>query len=233
METGIQEFQNQKKAQAIRWQGQQDYETLVESGVPAMEALKRTSPKLFFNDPRGMAGALEAIKNPTQATIETINGTQFIRQPTGHLIQVSRTGEGTENKSTSVSTKADGVTITERLTPTELAAREKEAEIAKNQATYDTATAAIKGNWLPRNWGQGANIAAANTASNALVRLGRDPMTKQPMQMAPPSPAAPPPAALQGAATGIVTVVRPDGKRGTIPAGQLDDALSQGYKLLK
>jgi hypothetical protein len=50
------------KANAIRWQGQQDYQALVDSGVTPEDALRRTAHKLYFNEPSGVASLLRATK---------------------------------------------------------------------------------------------------------------------------------------------------------------------------
>lgn len=53
------------KVNAIRWQGQQDYQALVESGVTPEDALRRTAHKLYFNEPSGVASLLRATKPET------------------------------------------------------------------------------------------------------------------------------------------------------------------------
>lgn len=55
MDQRIKQRQEQQQADAIRWQGAQDYETLVQSGVNPGDALSRTASKLFYNDPQGLA----------------------------------------------------------------------------------------------------------------------------------------------------------------------------------
>lgn len=161
---------NNQQQTAMRWQGQQDYETLVKSGVDPMESLRRAAPKLFFNDPKGMAEAIRSISKPkpTQGAIETIGGEQFIRQPTGHLIQVNTAKNRPEERTVTVSTPipgdSSGARATMRLTPTEFSERNKQAEQGKLQEAYD---AAVKGS---KNWfGGSANKAAAITSSNALA----------------------------------------------------------------
>jgi len=60
-ELKLREYQDTQAAQAIRWQGEQDYRTLIDSGVDPEEALRRTAPKLFHNDPRALASAVEGM----------------------------------------------------------------------------------------------------------------------------------------------------------------------------
>lgn len=55
VELRIQDFEKEQRAAAIRWQGAQDYQTLVKSGVDSGAALRRTASKLFFNDPQGLS----------------------------------------------------------------------------------------------------------------------------------------------------------------------------------
>ena len=88
-EVGLRQFENEQKAQAIRWQGQQDYETLIKSGVDPMESLRRTAPKLFFNDPRGLASVVEEIRRPRQASIVTMDGVRGVLQPGGSFTPLS------------------------------------------------------------------------------------------------------------------------------------------------
>ena len=58
-ERGLQADKRDQEEQAIRWQGEQDYKTLVDSGVDPMEALQRTAGRLFHNQPREMSSAFE------------------------------------------------------------------------------------------------------------------------------------------------------------------------------
>lgn len=48
----------QSQIDAIRWQGTQEYQTLIQSGVPAGDALRRAAPRMFFNDPAAISRAL-------------------------------------------------------------------------------------------------------------------------------------------------------------------------------
>jgi len=71
----LQAQKEQDRANAVRWEGQQDYSTLVASGVPHEEALRRTAHKLFFNEPAGFAQVLRATAenqtiNPRMVNVE-------------------------------------------------------------------------------------------------------------------------------------------------------------------
>lgn len=66
------------KANAIRWQGQQDYQTLIGSGVDPVEALRRTAHKLYFNSPAGMASALRTTQK-VDPEVVTKDGIRFAR----------------------------------------------------------------------------------------------------------------------------------------------------------
>jgi hypothetical protein len=58
-ERGVQADRRDQAEQAIRWQGEQDYKTLVDSGVDPMVALQRTASRIFHNQPREMSSAFE------------------------------------------------------------------------------------------------------------------------------------------------------------------------------
>lgn len=66
VEGHLQAQEEARRTEAIRWQGQQDYRTLVDSGVDPAEALRRSSAKLFFNDPRGQAAVMGATRPARQ-----------------------------------------------------------------------------------------------------------------------------------------------------------------------
>jgi len=51
----------EQRAAAIRWQGAQDYERMVQKGADPREALRRTAPRLFFNDPRALAATVPSV----------------------------------------------------------------------------------------------------------------------------------------------------------------------------
>lgn len=181
-EVGLRQFENEQKTQAIRWQGQQDYETLIKSGVDPMESLRRTAPKLFFNDPRGLASVMEEVSRPRQASIVTMDGVQGVLQPTGQFIPLRNYAQDLTNKRNVRTSFKDpeGVTVEQYFTPEEFAeARKQEAKIAQ-QGIYNKARAAHKGSSLnPLNWG--ANEAAMNTSSNVLRNLGIDASTGKPL----------------------------------------------------
>lgn len=56
------ERQQNERIAALRWEGEQDYQTLIDSGVDAKEAFRRTSRKIFAGDPAGLARSMDAMK---------------------------------------------------------------------------------------------------------------------------------------------------------------------------
>jgi hypothetical protein len=58
---GVQALLDQQREAAVRWQGAQEYNTLIQSGVDPREALQRSGPKLFFNDPRALAATVPSM----------------------------------------------------------------------------------------------------------------------------------------------------------------------------
>jgi len=73
------QYLDQQKADAIRWQATQDYETLVKSGVPAQEAYRRLAPRMFYGDPRGLAGTIAPVSRQYfgTRTVRLADGTQM------------------------------------------------------------------------------------------------------------------------------------------------------------
>jgi hypothetical protein len=91
----VQQYRDEQKAQAIRWQGAQEYDTLVKSGVAPQDALSRTAPKLFFNEPRALAGAAGDIgMGRGQIYTDPDSGRQFIIQPNQKIQAVPQAPTG-------------------------------------------------------------------------------------------------------------------------------------------
>lgn len=85
----VKQYLDEQKANAIRWQGTQDYETLVRSGVKPQDALARVAPKLFYNDPRALAASVGNVAaTPGQISTDPRTGKQFITQPNGRITPV-------------------------------------------------------------------------------------------------------------------------------------------------
>jgi len=79
----------ERRAEAIRWQGSQEYDTLVKSGVSPQDAFSRTATKLFYNEPRAMASVASDINmGGGEIFTDPGSGRQFIRQPNGKIAAV-------------------------------------------------------------------------------------------------------------------------------------------------
>ena len=101
----VQQQLQEQKNQAIRWQGARDYDTLVQSGVDARQALQRTAPKLFFNDPKALASTVPSMLSQTgRLTTDPQSGRQFTvdrfgnykavpQQPTGYTSYTDERGQ--------------------------------------------------------------------------------------------------------------------------------------------
>ena len=84
------------KANAIRWQGQQDYQTLIGSGVDPSEALRRTAHKLYFNSPAGMASALRATQQKPQwdpSSGVTADGIRYLKTSPNSAVRLNEAPE--------------------------------------------------------------------------------------------------------------------------------------------
>lgn len=150
LERQITEAQQQQKVQAMQWQGQQDYQTLVNSGVEPREALKRTAPKLFYSDPRGMANAIVASQSMYGPTSEPVtktlkDGTTLLW--TGNSWQpIKPTTLGSEAYTTITTT--DPVTKekqTRKVLTSDLEAQKKQAATESATAQYQAASQALGG----------------------------------------------------------------------------------------
>jgi len=80
----VQDLLDKQREAAIRWQGAQEYNTLLQSGVDPREALQRTGPKLFFNDPRALASTV-----PSMLSQEG----QIYTDPDGEKFTIDRFGQ--------------------------------------------------------------------------------------------------------------------------------------------
>jgi hypothetical protein len=247
-ERGLQADRRAQAEQAIRWQGEQDYKTLVDSGVDPMVAFGRTAPKLFHNDPKGFASAMESMRKPTQATIATLGGREGVMQPSGHFtpfdIGSNRPEPRPIRETTPAAPGIPGVTI--NYTKPEYEAKRLQDAIASKQAEYNAGAKLAAASGLnPKTWfgGRGAALEAMNTSSNLLAQAGVNAQTGKPISALGPAPMAAPTAAQAQAeiqrrapatpSTETVVVIGPNGKRGRIPKIQLDDALKQGFTLPK
>lgn len=65
------------KAEAIRYQGQQDYSQMVAAGADPMDAMLKAAPKLFHRNPAGLAQVVEA-KQRQEAAKQRL---QWLAQP--------------------------------------------------------------------------------------------------------------------------------------------------------
>lgn len=61
------------RANAIRWQGKQEYSDLLRSGMQPEEALRRTAHLLFFNEPTGMASIIRSTRQEEPFTPQRVS----------------------------------------------------------------------------------------------------------------------------------------------------------------
>ena len=90
----------ESEAAAIRYQGEMEYQKLIESGVPPDEAMRRSAPKMFFNHPGGATAAIKAMQPPPQIaqpwemqTVDLPNGQSVdvqINPKTGQMVPFPR-----------------------------------------------------------------------------------------------------------------------------------------------
>src|SRR3990167_8661691 len=191
----IDEQNQMNEVQAMQWQGQQDYQTLTDSGVDPAEALRRAAPKLFFNDPVGLTRAVGAIKarqarptpesvQPAMRTLE--DGTKVFWSGASWQRVPTRAEQGDPTEFVNVSSKdATGRMVTKKVP----AAEERKKEISDATTAYNAAKSAT--GWFGMSK---PDTAGMNSASNTLVNLGA-PVPGQPIAppalQPPATPAAP------------------------------------------
>lgn len=181
-----------RKADAIRWQGQQDYQTLIDSGVDPAEALRRSSAKLFFNDPRGQAAVIGATR---PATIKPgwkpsgliVDGVQMLMTSPNSAIQAHpKPADSTNPQTIDVHTKFGDVSTTQRMPIEEFKAKQKaaaeaeaEAAAAENASTvaglipqFEQKRSAVNAPGISSWWNRSANATDMNSLSNQIVSAG-------------------------------------------------------------
>lgn len=180
MERRITEAQQQQKIQAIQWQGQQDYQTLVNSGIEPREALKRTAPKLFYSDPRGMANAIVAAQNTygpgTEPITKTLpDGTVLVWTGQSYQ-QVKKQPLGPEAYTTI--TTVDPKTKerqSRRVLTSELEAQKGQEELQSATSQYQQASEALGGMSSGLfGIGREKNLQALGQAEETLQKRGVD-----------------------------------------------------------
>ena len=180
LETGVQNFLTNQKEQAIRWQGEQDYQTLTQSGIEPMEALRRTAPKLFHNDPRGLANAIDSMRKPPQATAGSLGGIAGVFQPGGHWTPLPTVADRPEARTIRESTPATpGMPgVSRSFTEPEYKAELLKRGIASEQGVYNAALEKSgKSRYNPtRYFGPNPEQAMA-TSSNRLAMAGMNAQT--------------------------------------------------------
>lgn len=162
----IDEQEQANQIQAMQWQGQQDYQTLTDSGVDPAEALRRAAPKLFFNNPVGLVRAVRSLQEKPQGKVVTIEGERFIDNA-GRLIRIPKAPVDPTEFVDVITKDATGRTIRRKVPAAQQAAEEKAQGIADAQAAYNAAKSATGWFGMSR-----PDVAGMNAASNTLVNLG-------------------------------------------------------------
>jgi hypothetical protein len=138
-ERGVQADRRDQAEQAIRWQGEQDYKTLVDSGVDPMVAFGRTASRIFHNKPEGFARAAELLGKPPQATSATLGGREGIMQPGGNFTPFPMPVPKAEIRPYSRYNEVTGVRQT--FTEQEWAKQQREDAITSELDIYNKAAA--------------------------------------------------------------------------------------------
>ena len=77
--------QQESRAAAIRYQGQQEYQQLLQQGVAPVEALRQAAPKMFYEHPSGITAATKYMqprpKNYVPPEVIDIGGSKYWRDP--------------------------------------------------------------------------------------------------------------------------------------------------------
>lgn len=76
-------MEEEAKAAAIRYQGQQEYSLMISQGAPPDEALRRSAAKMFYNHPGGETAALSDMRPPVKSMaappqMQNIGGRDFL-----------------------------------------------------------------------------------------------------------------------------------------------------------
>jgi hypothetical protein len=85
LNTRLREQEQLKEDQAIRYEGAQEYDALLKSGLSPEDAIRKTAHKMFYNDPGAFSGALRLA--PTKEAEEP-----ELRQLGKSLYRVRRSG---------------------------------------------------------------------------------------------------------------------------------------------
>lgn len=80
----LREQRRESEAAAIRYQGEMEYQKLIESGIPPDEAMRRSAPKMFFNHPGGATAALKAMQPAPNIAPQTMDLDGFIFYNSGN-----------------------------------------------------------------------------------------------------------------------------------------------------
>lgn len=262
------------RANALRWQGSQEYQSLVASGVPPEDALRRTAHLLFYNEPSGIASIMRSTRQgepwtptrgvteggipyfmssprsavmirpepaaPVEPEVLNVGGSRFARI-NGRIFELPSPKAPLEEMVTIREPSVEGGPSASYKIPRsewELrqAAEKKKAEVEPIQSKFNEAKAKVQaGNigtfglgWL----GNTSNLQDMLSSSNALRQAGIEANTGLPLVAPPLESSNAMPASLQPTG-GRVRVKSPNGKIGSIPAGQLDAAKRQGYTVLE
>lgn len=84
--SSLRDQRHESEAAAIRYQGQTQYEKMIEQGVAPDEALRKAGPRMYFEHPAGLTAAMKAMqpaKAPTMdlPRIEIVDGQEFWQNP--------------------------------------------------------------------------------------------------------------------------------------------------------
>lgn len=218
VDTDVRRFEEDQKANALRWQGQQDYGTLVASGIDPMEALKRTAHKIFYNDPEGLAKTVESFQAssqpPVKGRIFEEGGETYIDND-GRVVHVQKQSSKIKPEP-EIRTLPDGTKVFSgggpwSIMPAEKEKRDPTANVSVTTKLGDGSTLreVISQDELKRReitaaqqkyneeaakkpsfFGMfgGPDVKAMNVSSNELRNLGVNAMTGQPIQPAAPVP---------------------------------------------
>lgn len=197
-------FEDEQRSQVIRWQGEQDYRTLIDSGVDPEEALRRTAPKLFHNDPRALASAVEGMGRK-QERIDAAKQQNEWRKQAQQESWLQRNLASEDTRAAQAERQATALAANDVV-------RVKALDANGNEVTYPVPAEKYKTNqilelrrlyetekgksWLSRS------DAKVEEYRKKLVGLGADPEAVSAPSGAPPPPGAKPAASDMGVAPG-------------------------------
>jgi hypothetical protein len=222
------EFKTQADAlnAAIQFQHMREFQRLTDEGVPTEKALLQTGPGMFSKNPNVLAPLINATRPSMVPTVQDVDGVKVLRSGLRgeRATAVPRSALETEDfKPAMFEVEGErviqlgpnrfqylGKPVTAKETPPAVRERIYKHQIEQTQQAIDQLPNALFNKGVKEQREQmEQRIKDINADLDAMVK---------------------PKSEAKAPSTERVTVISPEGKRGTIPRSQLDEAITKGYK---